>query len=213
MPLPGKLLEKIVHDRFSSLFEENDFLTFNQGGFRKGFSTTATLADITNNFQFWCTANKLSINAKKTKLMVFGSRSKIIKAKNVQIYLQGCLLQKVPTFKYVGLIWDSTLTYNHHIASVIRSVLHKITLLAKMKRYLNNEVALQIYTSMVLPYLDYADVIFHKANITVLDKLQRLQNRCLKICSGLDRLFDKVHKRLSIPFLKDRRKAHVFNFL
>ena len=68
---------------------------------------------------------------------------------------------------------------------------------------------------MILPYLDYADVIFHKANELGLSKLQRLQNRCLKICANLNRLFstDQLHKNLSIPFLADRRKAHVLNFM
>ena len=37
LPLPGKLLEKIVHTRISQFLEGNDFLTEHQGGFRKGF--------------------------------------------------------------------------------------------------------------------------------------------------------------------------------
>ena len=129
--------------------------------------------------------------------------------------MEGNLLQKVPTFKYLGLTLDSTLNYNHHISSLIRAVLHKITLLGKMKISLNNNVALQIYKSMILPYLDYADVIFHKANTTSLDKLQRLQNRCLRICSGVNRMCntDLSHKNLSVPFLVDRRKAHILNFM
>ena len=69
--------------------------------------------------------------------------------------------------------------------------------------------------SMILPYLDYADSIFHKANTSDLDKLQRLQNRCLKICANKDRRFstDQGHRLASVPFLKDRRRAHVLNFM
>ena len=147
--------------------------------------------------------------------MVFGSRSKVKKAKNITVTLNGDVLKKVPTFKYLGLTLDPTLNFNHHISSVVRLVLYKMILLARMKKYLNNEVALLIYKSMLLPYLDYADVIFHKSNSSDLDKLQRLQNRCLRICLGHDRLFstDRVHKLASVPFLVDRRKAHVLNFM
>ena len=91
---------------------------------------------------------------------------------------------------------DSTLTYNIHISSLIRMVTHKVSMLGKVKKYLRDDAALQIYRSMILPYLDYAYVIFDKAYSKDLDKLQRLQNRCLKICSGWERLFstDLAHK-------------------
>ena len=125
------------------------------------------------------------------------------------------MLQKVPTFKYLGLILDPMLNYNNHLSSVIRSVLYKMPLLAKVKKFLNHDTALQIYKSMILPFFDYADVIYSRANTTILDKLQRLQNRCLKICAGFNPLYDtnQVYKTLRVPFLKDRRKAHVLNFM
>ena len=168
-----------------------------------------------DRFDLWSKANKLSVNTKKTKLMVFASRSRVKKAKNVKVYMQGNLLKKVPTFKYLGLSLDPTLNYNNHLSLVIRTVLYKLTLLTKVNQYLNKSTALQIYKSMILPYLDYADVIFHKANVTMLDKLQRLQNKCLKICAGFNRFHntDQLHKTLQTPFLIDRRKAHVLNFM
>ena len=68
---------------------------------------------------------------------------------------------------------------------------------------------------MILQCLDYADVIFSKANVNVLDKLQRLQNRCLKIFAGFNMGYDmnQLHKTLKVPYLKDRRRAHVLNFM
>ena len=259
LPLPGKLLEKIVHDRMSKFLEDTNFISPNQGGFRKGFSRVSTIADLTDDiftginkgytsraafidlqkafdtvnieillrkldavgirettgrwcksylsgrsqktltngytsgvlpvkcgvpqssvlgpllflvfindlqwalsnckiklyaddsvlyhsginvqetvnllqtsldeFGHWCKVNKLTVNTKKSKLMVFGTRAKIKKAKNVRLFLNGDKLQKVPTFKYLGMVLDPTLNFNHHISCVIRTVLHKMTLL------------------------------------------------------------------------------------
>ena len=94
-------------------------------------------------------------------------------------------------------------------------MLHKVTILSKVKKYLNDCTALLIYKSMILPYLDYADVVLDKAYSKDLDKLQRLQNRCLKICASRDRLFstDLAHKLANTPFLSDRREAHTLNFM
>ena len=68
---------------------------------------------------------------------------------------------------------------------------------------------------MLLPYFDYADVIFDKALNKDIEKLQKLQNRCLKICMGKHKQFgtDAAHKLANVPFLKDRRRAHILNFM
>ena len=91
-------------------------------------------------------------------------------------------------------------------------VSYKITLLGKLRKYLNNEVALLLYRSMILPYFDYADVIFHRANVKETGRLQILQNKCLRICLSKDSKSGS-HKLADTAFLKDRREAHVNNFM
>ena len=345
LPLPGKLLEKIVHNRIVRFWEGNNFLSDNQGGFRKGHSTVSKIADLTDDlfkqinignttiaafvdlrkafdtvntnillkklkfagirgavfkwcanylsdrqqctlangnkstlqpiscgvpqgsvlgplfflvyvndvqnavgecgiklyaddtvlyqsgvngedaggklqtcvdrFKYWCDKNVLTINAAKTKIMSFTSRSKVKKCKNTDVRVDGEKLKLVPSFKYLGLTLDSTLNFSQHIAQVIRLVCHKMILLARLKKYLREETALLIYKTMILPYFDYADVIFHKANMKELDKLQKLQNKCLRICLNRDRRFntERAHTLSKVPFLKDRRTAHVRNFM
>ena len=46
LPMLGKLLEKIVHDRMVTFWEENQFISADQGGFHKGHSTVSTIADL-----------------------------------------------------------------------------------------------------------------------------------------------------------------------
>ena len=147
--------------------------------------------------------------------MIFGSRSRVKNAKNVKISINNEIIQTVPSFKYLGILLDSTLNYNLHISSVITTVIHKTTPLSKVKRYLCDKTVLQIYKSMILPCIDYADVVFANSNVSDIEKLQRLQNRCLKICPGRDRLFntERLHKATNVPFLNDRRRAHVRNFM
>ena len=98
---------------------------------------------------------------------------------------------------------------------MVKLVCHKLTLLAKLKKYLRKETALLIYKSMILPYIDYTDVIFCNANKKDVDKLQKLQNKCLKICLEKTRRFgtERVHNLAEVPLLTDRRSAHVCNFM
>ena len=47
LPLPGKILEKLMHKQLSEHIDENSLLTENQYGFRKGRSTIHSVAQLT----------------------------------------------------------------------------------------------------------------------------------------------------------------------
>ena len=53
---------------------------------------------------------------------------------------------------------------------------------SKIRRFITEHSAIRIYKSMLLPYFDYGDIVYDKARQIDLDKLQRAQNKCLKIC-------------------------------
>ena len=114
----------------------------------------------------------------------------------------------VPTYKYLGITLDSTLTFNYHVKTVVNTIA-KANLLAKVCRFMNKEVAVHIYKSMILPYFDYGDVIYNSASQDI------LQIRCFKICKNLNIRHDTedLHTITKMPMLADRRKAHVNNFV
>ena len=68
---------------------------------------------------------------------------------------------------------------------------------------------------MILPYFDYGDVIYNSENQERLNKLQRLQNRCLKISKGLNVKFgtNTLHAITKVLKLKMRRTDHINNFM
>ena len=49
LPLPGKLLEKIIHQQLMEYLTLNNILDTNQDGFRKVFSTISTIAKVTDD--------------------------------------------------------------------------------------------------------------------------------------------------------------------
>ena len=58
-------------------------------------ATMSLQADL-NRLVNWCKANKLSLNAKKTKQMVFGNRYQIKRFQGNTLYVEGKAIQKVP---------------------------------------------------------------------------------------------------------------------
>ena len=63
LPLPGKILEKIVHMQLSEHLENNDLLISEQGGFRKGKSTIHTIAKFTDDIMLQLNDNNYTIAA------------------------------------------------------------------------------------------------------------------------------------------------------
>ena len=96
-----------------------------------------------NRFSKWCKENKLSLNAGNTKLMVFGTRHKVKAAKDTVVKINDLPLQIVPSYKYLGITLDSTLSFNYHVKTVASTVSYKINLLAKIRKYLTERVALK----------------------------------------------------------------------
>ena len=78
LPLPGKILEKIVDNRVITFWERNKFLLDDQGGFCKGYSTVSTIADLTDDLF-------KQINLGNTSLATFFDPRKAFNTVNLNI--------------------------------------------------------------------------------------------------------------------------------
>ena len=67
---------------------------------------------------------------------------------------------------------------------------------------------------MILPYLDYGDILLMGASVVLSGKLQKLQTRALRICTyGYHIDEDILHSDSKIAKLTKRRMAHLCNFM
>ena len=87
----------------------------------------------------------------------------------------------VPTYKYLGIHLDETLNFNHHLKNIVNQISHKLYVFNKIRRFLNEKAALNVYKTMILPYFDYGDVVFMFSSENLLKKLDRLHVRGLRI--------------------------------
>jgi hypothetical protein len=147
----------------------------------------------------WFKANKLSLNAKKTNLMFFGTRFQTNKLKDAPgIYLDGCKLTRVHSAKFLGITIDENLSWKCQIEQVCKSCSKNIGVLNKIKHFFPKQTMYQLYCTMVLPYLNYGLILWGNANKGYLNKVFRLQKRALRTISNSSYLcstkplFDKL---------------------
>ena len=68
---------------------------------------------------------------------------------------------------------------------------------------------------MILPYFDYGDIVYMFSSKNELDKLERLLERCINICTktyGRDNI-DNLRTEHKLPKLEKRRICHINNYM
>ena len=117
----------------------------------------------------------------------------------------------VKAFKYLGVKLDNQLNYGPFLKETASLIAHKIYIMSKVRKYINTRQALAIYKSKVLPYFDYGDILYIGAHQQSLGKLQKLQNRGLRICLNAEPRMSvmHLHNKSGINLLEHRRYSHL----
>ena len=132
----------------------------------------AELSNISN----WFAHNKLSLNTTKCKFMIFCTKSQTDSCKDITIKHNGTILERLTSYKYLGIKLDPHLKFNDYIDYVRSKTIGKIRLLGQVSKFLDRATRLHLYKSLILPIFDYAYCIYDCLTQQDLYQLQKLQN-------------------------------------
>lgn len=162
--------------------------------------------------QEWLSCNKLLLNKSKSYIMIFGTRQKLksIPGSCVINCNDGSPLHKVDTFKYLGVWLDSELTFKSHINHLLRKVNFGISMLFRSRTCFSFNVRKKLATQLILPIIDYCDVIYQSAHKSDLALLNIAYNRLCRFVLGCPFLTHHctMYTRLNWPTLNMRRHMH-----
>lgn len=140
----------------------------------------------------FCNDNLLSINLSKTKYMLFHSPRKKL-GNHINPNVGSNTIEKVSSMKYLGLLLDSTLSWENHIKSLEKKVASMCGMVYRVRSFVPRQVLLKFYYACIHSLLQYLVIAWGHACRSKLNKLQVLQNRCLKIIFKLPPLFPTLH--------------------
>jgi len=127
----------------------------------------------------WILANKLKINATKTKFMCFRTRQQRIVYP--ELYLGHDKIENVNSFNFLGIHVDEFLSWKVHIDVLSTKLSRTIGIMARMKNMLPCYVLRIIYFSLFASHLTYGILLWGYAN----DKISKLQKRAVRlICNA-----------------------------
>ena len=139
---------------------------------------------------------------------MFGTKTMLKNSTLTNLKLDNKDIDEVKHFNYLGVYLDNSVTMEIHKKEYSRSANHKLHLFSKLRFYLNNRQAINIYETKILPYLEYSNILYDKTNKDSLNKMQRLQNKVLRtslrLPPGTSTL--ELHQLAKINTLEDRRE-------
>ena len=148
-----------------------------------------TLINILNNelqnVSAWLIATKLSINVKKTKLMIFRPRQKSLPEIRPLI-LNNNLIEQVGDTKFLGVYIDQHLTWKTHLNYICTKISKSIGLLYKARFYLPSNSLLSLYYTLIYPYLTYCNLVWASTYVSNLQRIYLLQKRAVRSVSKAD---------------------------
>ena len=100
----------------------------------------------------WLKSNKISINADKTKYMLF-SYNKNVNFPDISV--GNNTIRETSVTKFLGIHIDKKLNFVNHITEISMKVAKSVALLYKLNRFLPENILKTLYTSLIHPYLSY----------------------------------------------------------
>jgi hypothetical protein len=141
----------------------------------------------------WSIRNGLNLNDKKCQHLLLGSRQyfNIHPANECchfnAINLNNSILQTCDKAKNLGMIFDRHLSWEDHILTQCKSGLQKIRYLSRFKNFLNTKTRCKLMTSLIIPKLEYGNLVYLNSSKVLLSKIQKIQNSCVRFTLNLPR--------------------------
>ena len=157
------------------------------------------------SLQKWSDTWNLHFNIAKCNVMHYGKRNPnhayCMKVNDQEIEINVCEEEKD-----LGIIFDPHLSFDVHINKIINKANQMIGLIKRTFTYLNRDILVKLYKSLVRPHLEYGNIIWYpllKKHSIAVERVQRRATKLLRECKNLS--YMQRLKYLNLHSLKGRR--------
>lgn len=154
----------------------------------------------------WLNINKLKMNANKTKFMIIKSVRKELKRNITVKCLDGTMIERVENIKYLGVVIDSGLRFEGHCDYVLKKIGKKVSFLNRIGNDITGYARCTVYKTIIAPHFEYCATLLMAMGEMQLTKLQRAQNRAMRVILQCDR-YTRVETMLqTLRFMSVRQR-------
>ena len=170
---------------------------------------SSNLKTIESNFNFdlknlneWLRASRISLNIKKTKLLIIHSKFNRNNF-DISIKMQGVKLKPTDQVKYLCLLIDHTLSWDNHINELNIRLSKANGIHSKLQHFVQPFTLISVYYVIFYSHLNYSILVWSlttKANLGKIDKLQKKSIRIINFLDFKDHTINFFQKNKIIKF-------------
>lgn len=124
------------------------------------------------NVHDWLVLNGLTPNKKKCESIFFGNPQQLKKCEGAQISFKEEVLQTKSSVKYLGVHFDSTLSWKKQVSEIKRKINFKLIKMRPIAKFLDPIDTFSIIRSLVFPYIHYCSTTWYSAAPYLIKKIQ-----------------------------------------
>ena len=148
---------------------------------------------ILDRYYNYFTYNKLTVNQGKTKYMVFHNKRDISKLKlhsTCNIMMNGVVLERVKTIKFLGICINDKLNWDDHKNSIKMKISRNLGIIYKCRNIFDKGELITMYNCFVLPYLLYCLPLWGGSVQSDSDVIVKIQDKVIRTLFNVKRSED-----------------------
>ena len=143
----------------------------------------------------WLSANRLSLNVGKSKLLYFTNNERNV-LKDIEIKINNQILAEVSDAKYLGVYIDNKLQWNTHINNIKLRLSKGVSILSKIRHFVPKSVLRSLYFTFINSHIDYNLLNWGTAPSANIEQISRKTRKAIRIVSF------KSHEEETTPLFK-----------
>ena len=157
--------------------------------------------------------NFLKLNTEKTKYIIIGSQQNLKKLAENQLpplIVNGDIIERKKEVKNLGVIFDENMSWSNHVNNSVSKAYGRLKQAYKFRNFLSIKSRFKIIETYVLSLFNYGDVLYLNMSGRLANKIQLVQNSCMRFVFGL-RKYDHIshcYEKYKTLNMENRRKLH-----
>ena len=130
---------------------------------------------------------------------------------NINLAFNDKVIERVDLFKYLGIKFDSNMSWSSHIDYLSGNVSKRIGVVKRVKYFLPQEILLTLANALVIPHSDYASSVWSSCSATDQAHLQVLHNRLARtiLSANIRTPIDDMQSSINWIRLSNRWSNHM----
>ena len=129
----------------------------------------------------WFNENNMIVNPDKFQTMIITSNKE---QNNTPVKINGADITPESSVKLLGIEIDNKLNFEKHISTLCNKASNQLNAICRLQPYMGQKEKETIINTFVYSNFNYGSLIWHFCNKKSQNKIERIQERCLKVLSN-----------------------------